>query len=221
MRTCEICSVPQSTDFSLKPGRNGDIAHNARPASDNARPASDTDTARPASDTARPASDTDTGVVADYESGMIDLFVRMAGVIGQPRSVGEIYGLLFVSDEPLCIEDFMDRLNISKGSVSQGLRTLRAFGAVKPTYLPGERKDYYLPETELKKLAAGFARDEVIPHLESGVLRLAALEQTAGQLPKDRQHHARERLAKLESWHSKASKIFPFLLKMLGDPKTS
>jgi len=185
----------------------------------------DSTAGHPASDTAKndgaaahPASDSHSD---HYTAGMIDLFVRIANLIGQPRSVGELYGLLFVSEAPLCIEDFMDRLQLSKGSVSQGLRTLRAFGAVKPTYLPGERKDYFVAETELKKLASGFARDEVIPHLESGLIRLQALHQTANRLPPAQQPHARERLAKLESWHSKANKIFPFLLKMLGEKSTT
>lgn len=158
--------------------------------------------------------------IGSFERGVIDLFVRMAAVMGQPRSVGEIYGLLFVSEEPLCMEDLMERLQISKGSVSQGLKTLRAFGAVKPTYLPGQRKDYYVPETELKQLAAGFARDEVLPHLESGQIRLEALRESAKELPAAQQKHAKARLAKLESWHGKARTIFPILLKMLGGGKT-
>ena len=62
---------------------------------------------------------------------MIDVFVRAAGLIGLPRSIGEIYGLLFCSPKALSFDELVERLQISKGSVSQGLKVLRQLGAVK------------------------------------------------------------------------------------------
>src|SRR5688572_26025875 len=39
--------------------------------------------------------------LAPHESGVIEIFVRLSRVLGQPRSLGEIYGLLFISPRPL------------------------------------------------------------------------------------------------------------------------
>ena len=52
----------------------------------------------------------------------IHLFVQLSRALGQPPSVAEIYGLLFISPHPLPQDEFIDRLNLSKGSASQGLR---------------------------------------------------------------------------------------------------
>ena len=54
------------------------------------------------------------------ESEVIAIFVQMTQVLGVPRSLGEIYGLLFATPQPLSFQDIADRLKLSKGSVSQG-----------------------------------------------------------------------------------------------------
>lgn len=99
---------------------------------------------------------------------MIDVFVRAAGLIGLPRSIGEIYGLLFCAPRALTFDDLAERLQISKGSVSQGLKVLRQLGAVKLHFVPGSRRDHYEPELSIKRLVRGFVKDQLEPHLISG-----------------------------------------------------
>ena len=77
------------------------------------------------------------------EVEVIELFVQFSRALGQPRSVAEIYGLLFVSHLPLTLQDLKERLNISLGS-----------DAVKI----GEAGDDQLPE----KLASGSQDKQVV-----------------------------------------------------------
>ncbi|MEM9237311.1 MAG: hypothetical protein AAGB14_11070, partial [Verrucomicrobiota bacterium] len=79
----------------------------------------------------------------DLERQVVDVFVDGVKVLGMPRSIGEIYGMLFIAPEPLSLDDLVNRLSISKGSASQGLRTLRDLGAVKETEVKGVRRTYY------------------------------------------------------------------------------
>ena len=74
-----------------------------------------------------------------WEIATIDSFVRAAALIGLPRSIGEIYGLLYCSPDPLTFDDVEIRLGISRGSVSGGLKTLRQLGAITLHYVPGSR----------------------------------------------------------------------------------
>ena len=67
----------------------------------------------------------------------IDMFINFLRIVGLQKSIGEIYGLLFVSAKPLSMEDIMNRLDISLGAASQGLKLLRGLGAVKAVYSPG------------------------------------------------------------------------------------
>src|SRR5215471_15145463 len=77
------------------------------------------------------------------EVEIIDLFVQVSRMLGQPRSLAEIYGLLFISARPLAMDDLIERLRLSKGSASQGLKFLRNLGAVKMVYVAADRRVHY------------------------------------------------------------------------------
>ena len=55
---------------------------------------------------------------SSLEAEVIGLFVQLSRIIGQPRSYAELYGLLFMSPQPLTMDELIRRLGISKGSVS-------------------------------------------------------------------------------------------------------
>ncbi len=160
---------------------------------------------------ASPTSEAPAASLPAFQVGVIDLFVSLLRLLGIPRSVGEIYGLLYSTPEPLSQDDIVDRLQLSKGSASQGMKLLRGLGAVKLVYVPGDRRDRFTAETELKKLVQGFYREELAPRVESGVERLANLGAAAEELPEAERAFAAERLKKLAQWHTRAAALFPIL----------
>ncbi len=162
-----------------------------------------------------PASSQESAALTPVEVEVIGVFVNAVKLLGVPKSIGEIYGLLFISSEPLSLDTLVVRLNISKGSASQGLKVLRALGAVRQVYVGGDRRDHYTAEIELKKLAAGFIREEVQPRLESGAERLARLKSLAGRLEPSEGSFLQTRVAKLALWHSRGQSVLPFLTQMM------
>jgi DNA-binding transcriptional regulator GbsR (MarR family) len=151
------------------------------------------------------------------EQQVIDFFADGVRVLGLPKSVGEIYGLLFISDGPLALDDLVNRLDISKGSASQGLRTLKTLGAIREADSNGHRRTHYLPATELKRLAGGFIKEQIRPHLDSGKSKLHQLSQSVDAIDDpSRRQFARERVDKLETWIRKSSHVLPVLQKLLG-----
>lgn len=167
------------------------------------------------------APEPDSPPLTAFELGIIDLFVRLADGLGLPKSVGEIYGLLYASADPLAFQDIIDRLKISKGSASQGLRLLRTTGAIKSVYVPGNRSDHFVPETELRALVTGFLREKVQPHLESGAARIEALQelvksQIAGARDPAAAKVLRGRVDKLNTWHRKGKAVVPLVTKFFG-----
>jgi DNA-binding transcriptional regulator GbsR (MarR family) len=143
---------------------------------------------------------TSTGQLDSVQLELIDLCVRVAQFLGLPRSVGEIYGLLFISGEPLCLEQCIERLSISQGSASQGLKQLRQLKAVKPIYLSGDRRDFYTAETGLGTLVQGFLSNRILPGLDDLNTRLAALESRIAEGKHPQAAHLRSRLAKVKGW---------------------
>ena len=163
-------------------------------------------------------SDSKLTTLEPWRQATIDFFVRAADLLGMPRSYGEIYGLMYSSEVPLQLNDVVEQLGISKGSASQGIRALRQFGAVKTVFVPGERRDFFEAEMQLKRMASGFLRDQVDPHLESGADRLdniqALLESGDADLENPKAMLAK--VDKLKKWHKRARQLVPVILKIAG-----
>ena len=62
--------------------------------------------------------------LSSVEAEAIEFFARNAQRLSLPRSLGELFGLLFASAQPLPFEVFAQKLALSRGSVSTGLRHL-------------------------------------------------------------------------------------------------
>ena len=166
---------------------------------------------------------------------MISVFVQLAQAMGMQRSLGEIYGLLYATPEPLAFQDIVDRLGLSKGSVSQGLRFLRTVGAISPVVVAGDRREYFEPVVELRALVGGFLKERLNPELElwgvrakalkvedfevgeraSGSLNLKLPASTAAAAAAHRKVLA-ARIDKLKAWHKKANLVLPMVTKLLG-----
>ena len=167
-----------------------------------------------------PAAQSDTPTLSAWETSMIDVFVRAASLIGLPRSIGEIYGLLFCTAQALSFDELVERLQISKGSVSQGLKVLRQLGAVKLHYVPGSRRDHYQPELSMKRLVSGFIKDQFEPHILSGSQRLNNIEALIQEAGDEASHaHALSRLRTLRSWQQRTRKLMPIVMAVLGGAK--
>ena len=147
------------------------------------------------------------------EINTIDLFVRVARLFGVSKSVGEIYGLLFISTKPVPLEYIRARLQMSSGSASQGLRLLRTVAAVRATYVPGDRRDHFLVETDLRKITNGFVREKVVPNLLGHEERLERLADLMGELPSGSRPEIESRIQILLSWRTQARALLPLLMQ--------
>lgn len=153
------------------------------------------------------------------EREILAVFVDGVRVLGMPRSIGEIYGLLFISQSPLSLDDLVQRLKISKGSASQGLRTLKSLGAVRETTSNGnaERRTYYEPAVELKRLVGGFIREQIRPHLDSGRHKIKRLGDLAHkESDPTRRKFLLERTDRLDHWIRNGGRVLPIIQRILG-----
>lgn len=153
--------------------------------------------------------------LTSLETEVIGLFVHLARLLSVPKSVAEIYGLLFIAVEPLAMEDIIERLNLSKGSASQGLKLLRGLGAVHVVYVGGKRNDHYEAETELRKLVDGFLKDKIEPHFHTGGERLSRIESLVNEAHPTNGDVVLARLEKLKRWKQTGREFLPLALKCL------
>jgi DNA-binding transcriptional regulator GbsR (MarR family) len=151
----------------------------------------------------------------NLEIESIDFFVRMMSMLGMPRSVGEIYGLLYFSRSPLPMDQIVSRLGISLGSASQGLKTLRSLKAVRSSYVPGDRRDHYLAETEFRRLFSNFIKEEILPHMESAQDRINRMEDSLSELNAGDDEFYKIRIEKLKRLSRAGSRLLPALAGLL------
>ncbi len=153
--------------------------------------------------------------LSEIELETIELFINFLKLLGMPKSIGEIYGLLFVSSRPLSMDDLMQRLKISAGAASQGLKLLRSLGAVKTVYVAGERRDHFEANLELSRFATVFIEEEITPRLERAQQRLARMEELLKQEEGPNRKAVQERIDRLRHWVDKGTSLLPWAVKFL------
>jgi DNA-binding transcriptional regulator GbsR (MarR family) len=153
--------------------------------------------------------------LSELEIEAIEMFINFLRLVGLQKSIGEIYGLLFVSSRPLAMDEITNRLGISLGAASQGLKLLRRVGAVKAVYSPGTRRDHFSADLELSKFATVFIKDELRPHVERARARIPHMESLLPTLPAAERRSTGERLDRLKHWLEKGEMMLPWILKFL------
>ncbi|NNC90709.1 MAG: transcriptional regulator [Akkermansiaceae bacterium] len=153
----------------------------------------------------------------EVERRVVEFCCDGVRIVGLPKSIGEIYGLLFISREPQSLDDLVSRLGISKGSASQGLKLLRTLGAIRQVSGEDSRRTYYEADMQLKSLVGGFVREQVRPHLASGDAKLKGIAAAAAtEEESETREFYENRIFKLERWSKQARLILPLLQRVLG-----
>ena len=148
-----------------------------------------------------------------------DTFIRRWGEMGQTwginRTMAEIHALCYITAQPVCTDDVMERLNISRGNASMSLRALCDWGIIRRLHKRGERREYFESLEDVWEMfsiiAAERKRREMDPVLETirqcqqmldeSHLGKAAAKQEAVQL-------TRQRLSGMEEFMTVTNKIF-------------
>jgi DNA-binding transcriptional regulator GbsR (MarR family) len=103
------------------------------------------------------------------------LFIRrwgeMSSYWGINRTMAEIHALLYVSAEPVCTDDVMALLQVSRGNASMNLRSLVDWGLIDRVHIRGDRKEYFTALTDVWQMFETIIRQrkrrEVEPILET------------------------------------------------------
>ena len=68
---------------------------------------------------------------------------------GISRTMAQVHALLIISREPLCADQIMSALKISRGNVNLNIHSLIDWGLVQKVLKPGDRKDYFAAEKDV------------------------------------------------------------------------
>jgi DNA-binding transcriptional regulator GbsR (MarR family) len=121
--------------------------------------------------------------VSQPELEVADSVGRLMEFWGFKRPMGRIWTLLYLAPEPVGAAEIGEALRMSAGAVSMAMGELVKWGAVKKSWRPGERRDFYEAETSIGRLVQRVLRERELA-LVRGFGE--ALEAAQRALPADR-----------------------------------
>ncbi|MBN2304683.1 MAG: helix-turn-helix domain-containing protein [Anaerolineae bacterium] len=104
---------------------------------------------------------------------------QLANYFGFNKVMGQLFGALLLSPDPMSLDDLMERLGISKASVSTHMRTLEHMGVVREVWVKDDRRKYYRAENDLWQMLSNVLSSRELRDVNRA---LAVLEGNAATL---------------------------------------
>lgn len=147
---------------------------------------------------------------------------ELGGYWGINRTMAEIYALMFVSTEPLCTDDVMEQLHISRGNASMNLRALVDWGLIRRKHKLGQRREYFDADTDVWHMFETIMQERrrrevepIISTIDRCEELVAPLEKTDDQFTDLDQY--RKRLGDLKSFLATMNAVFDLVLEYGGE----
>ena len=86
---------------------------------------------------------------------------QMGSAWGISRTMAEVHALLFITGAPLCTDEIMERLEISRGNASMSVRSLLDWSVVSRTHRRGDRKEYFIAEQDVWTMFRAIVRERM------------------------------------------------------------
>ena len=150
---------------------------------------------------------------------MIDAGGRTVQSFGLNRLLGQIYTLLYLSPDPLSLDEMASELSVSKASVSIASRQLAAWGAIRQVWQRGDRKDYYTAERDFRSVLNNGILESMRKKLDSAQRQiersLKMLEEEGGD--GEQKAFVQERLKEADKFRSRVQRLIdnPIVRKVL------
>ena len=84
---------------------------------------------------------------------------RISSFWGFPKALGAIFGAIYLSPVPINLDELVTQVGVTKGAVSTNVRQLERLGLIHKHVELGDRKDYYIAETDFWKVVRGLLRE--------------------------------------------------------------
>jgi DNA-binding transcriptional regulator GbsR (MarR family) len=126
----------------------------------------------------------------NYAEGK-DKFIQTWGTLGSSwgisRTMAQVHALLLISPDALTTEDVMEDLKISRGNANMNLRDLMDWGLISKQLVAGERKEYFIAEKDIWKVAKQIIKERRKREIEPVLTVLEDFKKVKGE--KNDKHH--------------------------------
>lgn len=150
--------------------------------------------------------------LSSLEQEFVLHFGEMGSRWGINRTVGQIYALLFLSDQPLNAEQIVEKLGFSRSNVSMGLKELQAWNLVRLKHIPDDRRDYFSAPDDLWEIVRTLVAERKKREIDPTLTKLRELEMQTPSNESDAHAHSkisdlRELIELLTGWHDDMNRL--------------
>ncbi|MFH1905719.1 MAG: hypothetical protein ABIK53_09410 [bacterium] len=153
--------------------------------------------------------------VRDY---FIEIAGSMAGNLGLNSIAGQMYALLYISSDPVSLDEITHVLKVSKGNVSVNIRALERWGAVKKVWVKGSRRNFYKANEDILGIVKNRLKEGLTKRtkeIDDGLSGAEEMLQSAGkQLNKEDKkvtHVYKQKIADIKKLSSKVEGLLKLL----------
>jgi DNA-binding transcriptional regulator GbsR (MarR family) len=144
-------------------------------------------------------------------------FIQTWGTLGQQwginRTMAQVQALLLIAPEPLCAEDIMSKLNISRGNANMNVRALIDWGVVFKEHKPGERKEFFRAEKDIWEVAKQVMLQRRKRELAPVIKLISDVKQVDGDKNDGELKEFELMMDRLDKFSEKADKSLSFMMR--------
>jgi DNA-binding transcriptional regulator GbsR (MarR family) len=117
------------------------------------------------------------------EQHFVNGMTRVAHFWGFPKAMGAAYAAIYLSPEPLSLDDIAAAVSVTKGGLVQHLRGLQRLGIVHKESRVGDRKDYYIADTDFWGAVRQIVRERQKPEFARALKAVGECIESLSALP--------------------------------------
>jgi len=156
--------------------------------------------------------------LARSREALIHALGRQSAFWGMGKTAGEMYAALYLSIEPLSLEELAGRLNVTKGNISIAIRQLEQIGMVKRSWQKGDRRVFFEAETDFWKIAYSVLALRHKPEFDQSFALVEESAQLAAQAdPSAERDSTMDRLKSLQECYRLLDSVVGVTLSMTPD----
>ena len=161
-------------------------------------------------------------MIIDLEKTRLDFIEALSRISqfwGYPRAMGALFGALYLSPDPMSLDELIPVVKVTKGAISTNIRALEQLGMVSKQIRAGDRRDYYQAETDFWRITRTVLErrqkpefDKALDNVSAALRQVRAVAHTGQDAELSRFYMGR--LAAMESFFKTIDGIVAMVLQV-------
>ncbi|MGE5073690.1 MAG: GbsR/MarR family transcriptional regulator [Anaerolineae bacterium] len=152
------------------------------------------------------------------KQGFVEALSQISRFWGFPKGVGAVFGVLYLAPTPISLDDIAVQTGLTKGAVSTNVRSLARMGLVHRSSRLGDRKDYYVAETDFYRAIRAILNErqnsEFALAIESVRTTLTQLKSARGAMDEQERAFLLERVQALQDFFDAIDSLTRAVVKL-------